>query len=108
RAHVAKHGKVGIVGYCWGGFLSWLAACRLDGLACAVVYYGGGIGNVLNEKPRCPVLGHFGEKDKHIPLEWVERWRKEHPKDPVYTYPADHGFNCDQRGSYDAPSAAKA
>ena len=105
RAAVARHGRVGVVGYCWGGLLSWLAACRLDGFAAAVVYYGGGIGNALDEKPRCPVLGHFGERDAHIPMSEIETWRKRHPQHPVHTYDAGHGFNCDQRGSFDAAAA---
>jgi carboxymethylenebutenolidase len=105
RAAVQSHGRVGVVGYCWGGLLSWLAACRLDGFAAAVVYYGGGIGNALAEKPRCPVLGHFGEHDAHIPLTEIAAWRERYPEHPVHTYDAGHGFNCDQRGSFDAKAA---
>jgi len=104
----AKGGKVGIVGYCWGGYLAWLAACRLDGLAAAVVYYGGGIGDVLAEVPRCPVLGHFGERDAMIPMAVIGDWRTRHPRHPVHTYDAGHGFNCDHRGSHDAGAAATA
>ena len=105
RAFVASEGRVGVIGYCWGGLLAWLAACRSDGWAAAVVYYGGGIGEVLDETPRCPVLGHFGERDKMIPLAWIARWRTLHPAHPVHTYAADHGFNCDARASYDADAA---
>lgn len=105
---VKSAGKVGIVGYCWGGYLSWLAACRIEGFAAAVVYYGGGIGEVLDERPRCPVLGHFGEKDKAIPLSVVETWRKQYPEHAVHTYAAGHGFNCDLRGSFDRDAAALA
>jgi carboxymethylenebutenolidase len=105
RAFVADAGRVGIVGYCWGGLLAWLAACRLDGFAAAIVYYGGGIGEVLGETPRCPVLGHFGERDKMIPLAWIDEWRQRHPTHPVHTYDADHGFNCDARPSYNAAAA---
>lgn len=57
------------------------------------------------EQPRCPVMLHFGERDQHIPVASVEDFKKAHPSLPVYLYPADHGFNCDQRGAYDAPSA---
>jgi carboxymethylenebutenolidase len=105
RLAVAAVGRVGAVGYCWGGYLSWLAAARIEGFAAAVVYYGGGIGSVLGEKPRCPVLGHFGEHDAHIPLSEVDTWRKRYPEHPVHVYDAGHGFNCDQRGSYDAKAA---
>jgi carboxymethylenebutenolidase len=108
RDHVREAGRVGVVGYCWGGYLAWLAACRLDGLAAAVVYYGGGIGDVLAEIPRCPVLGHFGERDAMIPMAVIDDWRARHPQHPVHTYDAGHGFNCDHRGSHDAGAAATA
>jgi carboxymethylenebutenolidase len=108
RDAVRGHGRVGVVGYCWGGYLSWLSACRLDGFSAAVVYYGGGIADVLNEKPRCPVLGHFGKKDAMIPMTAIDTWKTLHPQDPVHVYDAGHGFNCDQRGSFDAASAALA
>jgi carboxymethylenebutenolidase len=103
---VAKEGgKVGIVGYCWGGTVSWAAACRLDGLACAVSYYGGGVGNLVGEKPKVPVQFHFGDKDQSIPMDTVEKVKKAHPDQALYVYGAGHGFNCDERGSYDAESA---
>jgi carboxymethylenebutenolidase len=98
-------GKIGIVGYCWGGFIAWMAAARVDGLACAIAYYGGGLTDALDARPRCPVMAHFGERDKVIPLSGVDKLRATHPQVQVFTYPADHGFNCDQRGSYDASSA---
>lgn len=106
--HVGKQGRVGSVGYCWGGYLAWLAACRIEGLSAAVVYYGGGIGDVLEETPRCPVLGHFGERDAGIPLANIQTWRKRHPQHPVHTYDAGHGFSCDQRGSFNPVAAALA
>ena len=105
QAHVRHAGKVGVLGYCWGGLLSWLAACELDGLSASVPYYGGGVHNHAALKPRCPVLAHFGEKDTHIPLDTVEAFRAAQPGVTIHLYPAHHGFNCDQRGSYDAPSA---
>jgi carboxymethylenebutenolidase len=108
RDHVRAAGRVGVVGYCWGGYLAWLSACRLDGFAAAVVYYGGGIGDVLGEVPRCPVLGHFGERDAMIPLTHIAEWRARHAQHPVHTYDAGHGFNCDHRGSHDAAAAATA
>jgi carboxymethylenebutenolidase len=103
---IAKEGgKVGIVGYCWGGTVSFAAACRLDGLACAVSYYGGGVGNLVGEKPKCPVQFHFGDKDQSIPMDTVEKVKKGYPDQALYVYSAGHGFNCDERGSYDADSA---
>lgn len=105
RGFVADAGRVAVVGYCWGGLLTWLAACKLDGFSAAVVYYAGGIGDVLDASPRCPVLGHFGERDAMIPLAWIDRWRERHPGHPVHVYAADHGFNCEARASYDATAA---
>jgi carboxymethylenebutenolidase len=101
-------GRVGVVGYCWGGTLAWAAATRLSGISAAVGYYGGGIAGMLDEQPRAPVMLHFGERDKHIPLSDVEKIRAAHPEIPVFVYPADHGFNCDERESYDAASAKEA
>jgi carboxymethylenebutenolidase len=107
-ALAAAGGSVGVVGYCWGGTLAWAAATRLSGISAAVGYYGGGIAGMLNEQPRAPVMLHFGERDKHIPLSDVEKIKAAHPEIPVFIYPADHGFNCDERGSYDAASAKEA
>ena len=98
-------GKVGVVGFCFGGRVAWLAASRLQGIAASVPYYGGGIPGLAAEKPNAPVLLHFGKLDQHIPVASVEEFKKAHPSLPVYLYDADHGFNCDQRGSYDAAAA---
>ena len=103
-----KYGKVGVVGYCYGGLMTWLAACHLQGIACASAYYGGGIANELAQTPTCPLIMHFGELDAHIPLTDVERIREALPGTPVHVYPADHGFNCDHRASYHAASAETA
>ena len=101
-------GNVGVVGYCWGGSLAWLAACRLD-VACAVGYYGGQIIGFNDETPRCPVILHFGETDASIPMDDVDAIRAAHPDVPVHVYgDAGHGFNCDRRGSYHAESAKTA
>ncbi len=101
-------GKVGVIGYCWGGSLAYLAATRLDGLACAVGYYGGAIAAHAEEKTRVPVMLHFGETDQSIPMSDVEKVRAAHPEIALYVYPAGHGFNCDERGSYHAASAKQA
>lgn len=102
---VANAGKVGIVGYCWGGFLAWMAAAKLPEFACAVPYYGGGMLDNADLVPRCPVMCHFGERDSMIPVEGVNKLAAKHSGQQVYIYAADHGFNCDQRGSFDAPAA---
>ncbi|MDB5882811.1 MAG: carboxymethylenebutenolidase [Ramlibacter sp.] len=108
--HAAQAGKVGIVGYCWGGLLTWRAACELKGLSAAVAYYGGGVTTPgeIARKPKVPVMAHFGDKDKHISIDSVEAFKKAHPEVEVHIYSADHGFNCDQRGAYDAPAAKQA
>jgi carboxymethylenebutenolidase len=105
RDAAAAAGKVGIVGYCWGGFVAWMAASRLDRFACAIPYYGGGMLEAQAERPRCPVIAHFGERDSGIPVDGVRKFAAARPEIEVYLYPADHGFNCDQRGSYDAVSS---
>jgi carboxymethylenebutenolidase len=105
KALAAERLKVGVVGYCFGGTVAWLAATRIAGIACAVGYYGGGIADTAAETPRCPVLLHWGETDQSIPPEHHARVRAAHPDLPMHIYPAGHGFNCDQRGSYHEPSA---
>ena len=103
-------GKVGLTGFCWGGLLTWRAACELKGLAAAVPYYGGGMTtpDEIARTANCPVMAHFGDKDHWISLESVESFKTAHPEVEVYVYAADHGFNCDQRGSYDAAASAAA
>lgn len=105
---LAQYGKAGAVGYCFGGLLAWLSACELRGLAAVACYYGGGIAGEAARQPRCPVIMHFGEQDPHIPLADVEQIKAAQPQLPVHLYPADHGFNCDHRASYQAESAALA
>lgn len=106
-AHAAQAGKVGILGYCWGGLLTWRSACLLDGLSAAVPYYGGGMTSEAEagRQPKVPVLAHFGEQDHWIPMDSVEAFKRAQPGVEVQVYPANHGFNCDQRGAYDAAAA---
>ena len=102
--------KVGVVGFCWGGLLTWRAACTLGGLAAAVPYYGGGMTSPAEtaRQPQVPVLAHFGERDHWIPLEGVQAFGRAHPQVQVHVYAADHGFHCDHRGSYDEAAALTA
>ena len=108
--HAARAGKVGIVGYCWGGLLVWRAAESVRGLAAAVAYYGGGmtVGGERSRKPAVPTMAHFGDLDAHISVESVRAFEQAHPEVEVHLYAANHGFNCDQRGSYNASAAATA
>jgi carboxymethylenebutenolidase len=107
--HAAQHsgGKVAVLGFCWGGLLTWRSACLLEGVSAAVPYYGGGVttADEIARQPKCPVLAHFGDQDHWIPLEGVEAFKSAHPQVEVHVYHANHGFNCDQRGSFDAPAA---
>ncbi len=99
-----RNGPVGVVGYCWGGSVAWLAACELP-VRAAVSYYGTRTVQLLDRKPRVPVQYHFGEKDQSIPPASIAKIRAAHPEGEFHLYPADHGFNCDQRASFDAASA---
>lgn len=103
-------GKVGMVGYCWGGLLTWRAACLLSSLSAAVPYYGGGMTSAteIARTPACPVLAHFGNQDPLIPLDGVEAFKQAHADVDVRIYQASHGFNCDHRSAYDAAAAALA
>jgi carboxymethylenebutenolidase len=99
--------KVGVIGYCFGGTLAWLAAACLHP-ATAVGYYGGRIGNYAAEKVTIPVMLHFGKQDTHIPAQEVERVHAAHPGVEIYWYDAGHAFNCDPRSSYNAAAATHA
>jgi carboxymethylenebutenolidase len=105
--HAAQAGKVGIVGYCWGGLLTWRAACTLKGLSAAAPYYGGGMTGEADAAlvPQVPVLAHFGDQGHWIPLDTIEAFKKAQPGVTVHVYAANHGFNCDQRGSYNEAAA---
>ena len=99
--------KCGVIGYCFGGTMAWLAAARLDPSA-TVGYYGGHIAHFAHENPSCPVMLHFGTLDKHIPKADVDRVGIAHPDVQIYWYEADHGFNCDARASFDGAAAKQA
>lgn len=104
RARLPAGTKVGAVGYCWGGAIADLAACRA-GVDAAVSYYGRANVGWLDEKPRCPILYHFGAKDPLIPPEIVAQIRDGRPGAPAFVYPeAGHGFSCDERPEFHEPS----
>jgi carboxymethylenebutenolidase len=101
-------GPVFITGYCYGGSVTWAAACKCDGLAAASGYYGGNIPQMAEWQPKCPTILHFGRHDHGIPMEQVERIQKLHPDVPVYIYDAGHGFNSDRRQDYNPEAASLA
>jgi carboxymethylenebutenolidase len=107
--HAAKTsgGKVGIIGFCWGGLMAWQAACKLDGLSAAVPYYGGGMvaDAEIARQPKVPVMAHFSDHDHSVPMDGVNAFMKAHPEVEAHIYAADHGFNCDQRGAYNEDAA---
>jgi carboxymethylenebutenolidase len=99
-------GPVGIIGFCLGGSIAYAAATKLSGLSAAVGYYGGAVVRFADDKPTVPTQLHFGEKDSGIPLTDVETIKAKRPDVEVHIYPgAQHGFHCDERASYDKPSA---
>ena len=102
---VSSAGKVGTIGYCWGGSLSWRIGCESSVLSASVCYYGGDIPKLKNLKPKCNVLTHFGELDKGIPIKNVKIFKDKRPEVLTYTYPADHGFNCDHRSQFNKTCA---
>ena len=106
--HVKSAGKVGVVGYCWGGTLTFASAVNLPDVAAAVAYYGGGVPDMADQKPNCPTMMHFGDQDHGIPMDKVAIVQEKRGGDcEIHVYEgAGHGFNCDERASWHE-SAAK-
>jgi carboxymethylenebutenolidase len=105
--HARAQGPVGLVGFCWGGLLTWRAACTLDGLSAAVVYYGGGMTGPaeIARMPRVPVMAHLSDRDASTPIAGIDAFRQAHADVLVHLYAASHGFNCDLRDSWDTAAA---
>jgi carboxymethylenebutenolidase len=101
---VKSAGKVGIVGFCMGGTVAFLAAGKLNGLSAAISYYGGQIAKNADLKPKVPTLMHFGDQDQSIPMSDVETIKQKRTDCEIHIYHAGHGFSCDERGSYDETS----
>jgi carboxymethylenebutenolidase len=107
REAIADVGKIAVTGFCLGGTLSYGAAANLPGFAVAVGYYGGMIAQMADQAPKIPTMLHFGELDAHIPMSDVATIKEKQPGVEIYTYAnADHGFQCDERGSFQ-PEAAQ-
>ena len=98
--------KVAVIGFCFGGALSYLASTRLN-LNCAISYYGGGIAEkYINQNPLCPIMYHFGALDPIIPSTDVAAIQSNHPEGVFHIYEdAGHGFNCSDRRDYHSESA---
>jgi carboxymethylenebutenolidase len=104
-AAVVRHaGRTAVVGFCWGGLISWLAACQQP-LSAAVSYYGTRIGQHLTQTPQCPMMLHFGEQDAAVPPDEVERIRAAYPQGIFHLYATGHAFANSDRPSYNAAMA---
>lgn len=103
---VASVGRVGVVGYCFGGAVVWAAAANIEGLSCAVSYYGSRILSLRDLKPKIPVMMHVGEEDESFPIEQVREIAEAHDNVTLHEYEAGHGFNCDHREHFAPQSAA--
>lgn len=107
--HVRSAGKVGVIGYCWGGAMAFIGACEAN-VDCGVSYYGSRIAQFSpTMKPRVPFQHHYGETDQSFPMDAVEKVKTEQPEAEHFVYPgADHGFSCDARPQYNAEATAQA
>lgn len=107
---VASAGKVGLIGYCFGGYVAWISGCNLDSLSCSVSCYGGGVApRAANDTPKMPVQFHFGDKDQAIPMGDVQKIRDAHPDVPTFVYDdAAHGFCCDDRDVFNEGACERA
>lgn len=101
-------GKVGVVGYCWGGAVVWLAAARLERLHAAVSYYGSRIVNHVDERPRVPTMLHVGRADASLPIDKVRELGRRYGELAIHEYEAGHGFDCDHRADFDSTASAHA
>lgn len=103
-------GKVGVIGFCFGGYATFLSACKVDGVSAAMPFYGGGIAAKAGElKPKCPTQFHFGDKDAAIPLDDVQKIKDANQDSPVYVYDdSGHGFTCDDRDSFNPGATERA
>lgn len=107
---MALSGPVFMVGYCYGGTMTWLAASRCTGLSAGSSYYGSQVGGMAKFDLSCPVIVHLGRKDGHIPADEVKTAvEAAHPEVPVYIYEnSGHGFNNDGRPDSDLADATLA
>jgi len=107
---VTSAGKVSVIGFCFGGYATYIAACTVDGVSAAMPFYGGGIAAKVGDmKPNCPVQFHFGDKDAAIPLDDLQTIKDALQDSPLYVYDdSGHGFTCDDRDSFNEGAAKRA
>jgi len=108
--YLKAKGPVFVVGYCFGGSMTWEAAGRIEGIAAASSYYGGQLATMAGLKPKCPIICHFGRKDAHIPADETKAiLQAAQPQVAIYIYEkSGHGFNNDGRPDSDPDDAALA
>ena len=107
---VASAGKVSVIGFCFGGYATYVAACKVDGVSAAMPFYGGGIAAKVGDmQPKCPTQFHFGDKDAAIPLDDLQKIKDALQDSPMYVYDdSGHGFTCDDRDSYNEGATQRA
>jgi len=107
---VASAGKVSVIGFCFGGYATYVAACKVAGVSAAMPFYGGGIAARLGDmQPNCPTQFHFGDKDAAIPLDDLQKIKDALQDSPMYVYDdSGHGFTCDDRDSYNEGATQRA
>ena len=107
---VSSAGKVSVIGFCFGGYATYVAACTVDGVSAAMPFYGGGIAaKVSDMQPKCPTQFHFGDKDAAIPLDDLQKIKDALQDSPLYVYDdSGHGFTCDDRDSFNPGATERA
>ena len=107
---VSSTGKVSVIGFCFGGYATYVAACTVDGVSAAMPFYGGGIAAKVGDmQPNCPTQFHFGDKDAAIPLDDLQKIKDVLQDSPLYVYDdSGHGFTCNDRDSFNEGATERA
>lgn len=109
KNHPDCNGKVGVVGFCFGGWISNMMAVRIPALSAAVPFYGGQPAKELVPQIKAPLLLHYGELDTHVNEGWPayeSALKEQHKEYTAYVYPGvNHGFHNDTTPRYDKAAA---